>query len=71
MLQIGNVESYAGFHCSWCLTPIAIQTKLLSAQKDDKPRWGDYPEKMKIDYIKSLISKGKVTSYNVHLFSQL
>jgi len=30
----------------------------MSAQKHDKPRWGDYPEKLNLTYIEGLIQKG-------------
>jgi len=30
----------------------------MAAQKDDKPRWGDYPEKLDLTYIAGLIDKG-------------
>jgi len=55
---LGTIGHYAGFHCSWCYTPEGIRTKLMSAQKHDKPRWGDYPEKLNLTYIEGLISKG-------------
>ena len=31
----------------------------MSAQKDDKPRWGDYPQKLELKYIKGLIENGE------------
>ena len=31
---------------------------MLSAQKHDKPRWGDYPEKTDVNYIAKLIRTG-------------
>ena len=30
----------------------------MSAQKNDKPRWGDYPEKTDVKYISKLIRTG-------------
>lgn len=57
--HIGTESFYAGHHCSWCLDPAGIRTKLLSAQKSDTPRWGNYPEKLKLDYISGLIQSGK------------
>ncbi|TRY71144.1 hypothetical protein TCAL_09420, partial [Tigriopus californicus] len=54
----GTVGHYAGFHCSWCYSPEGIRTKLLSAQKHDSPRWGDYPEKTNVTYIAGLIRSG-------------
>ena len=58
--NIGNVGQalFAGFHCSWCYDPEGIRLKLVSAQKNDKPRWGDYPEKLDPQYIGSLVDKG-------------
>ena len=56
--SFGQIERPAGWHCSWCFNASAIRTKLLSAQVDDKPRWGDYPEKTNITYIESLIQNG-------------
>lgn len=57
-LVIGNRHYPAGFHCSWCFTPIGIRTKLISAVNADFPRWGDYPMKCELSYIKSLIAQG-------------
>lgn len=48
----------AGWHCSWCLTPEKIRLKLTSAINADFPRWGNYPEKLKLTYIRGLIRKG-------------
>ena len=31
----------------------------MSAQRADKPRWGDQPEKLKLPYISNLIKTGK------------
>ena len=56
--DIGRLGHYAGYHCSWCYDPEGIRTKLLSAQKHDKPRWGDYPEKTNVTYISKLIQTG-------------
>ena len=55
---LGDSHHYAGFHCSWCYRPEGIRTKLASAQRHDKPRWGDFQEKMDLDYIESLIMTG-------------
>ena len=54
----GGLGHYAGHHCSWCYSPEGIRTKLLSAQKHDKPRWGDYPEKTDLGYIADLVRVG-------------
>jgi hypothetical protein len=47
-----------GWHCSWCLDAEGIRLKLVSAQNGDFPRWGDYPEKCNITYIKRLVATG-------------
>lgn len=57
--NIGRVGAYAGFHCSWCYNAEGIRLKLMSAQKDDKPRWGDFPEKLDLGYISRLIHDGR------------
>ncbi|XP_040565710.1 beta-1,4-mannosyl-glycoprotein 4-beta-N-acetylglucosaminyltransferase [Lepeophtheirus salmonis] len=57
--NIGTLGHYAGYHCSWCFQPEGIRRKLLSAQKNDKPRWGDYPEKTNLTYIQKLIKSGE------------
>ena len=56
---LGNSPHYAGFHCSWCFPPAGIRDKLASAQAEDKPRWGDYPDKMELGYLQSLIKTGQ------------
>lgn len=56
--SIGNPVHYAGWHCSWCFKPEGIYYKLISAQNGDFPRWGDFPEKRKLTYIKELIRTG-------------
>lgn len=56
--EAGSLGHYAGYHCSWCYPPEGIRTKLMSAQKHDKPRWGDYPEKTELSYISKLIRIG-------------
>ena len=43
--------------CYWIPSP-GIRTKLASAQRHDKPRWGDFPEKMELPYIENLIKTG-------------
>jgi len=54
----GSGKDVAGWHCSWCLEPDGIRTKLVSAQNGDFPRWGDYPAKLNITYIEGLIARG-------------
>jgi len=56
--QIGISHKYAGYHCSWCLTPEGISVKLQSAIHQDFPRWGDYPEKLDIKYLTNLTQTG-------------
>jgi beta-1,4-mannosyl-glycoprotein beta-1,4-N-acetylglucosaminyltransferase len=58
MVKMGIVGDYAGHHCSWCFPPEGILVKLMSAQRADTPRWGDYPEKLEINYISNLIKTG-------------
>ena len=65
--QIGYLNHYAGHHCSWCFTPEGIRTKLISAQKADTPRWGDYAEKLDLSYISELIHTGM----NLFSYSQV
>ena len=55
---LGDNGVYAGWHCSWCLSPDRIRTKLTSAINADFPRWGDYPDKLNLDYIRKLIKSG-------------
>ncbi|CAL4085449.1 unnamed protein product, partial [Meganyctiphanes norvegica] len=55
----GTPGHYAGWHCSWCFSPVGLIQKMDSAQENDKPRWGDYPEKKNITYLKSLIAEGR------------
>ena len=56
--EVGKLDHFGGYHCSWCYDPEGIRTKLMSAQADDKPRWGDYPEKTNLTYIAKLIETG-------------
>lgn len=57
--QVGSPMVIAGWHCSWCfLSPEGIRTKLISAQNGDSPRWGDYPEKTDLDYLRYIIKMG-------------
>ena len=56
---MGQIGHYGGWHCSWCYSPEGIRTKLQSAQRDDKPRWGDYPDKLDLQYIAGLVRKGE------------
>jgi len=56
--RLGAQGHYAGYHCSWCFSTEDIQTKLLSAQSDDGPRWGDFPEKVDAGFIDSIRESG-------------
>ncbi|KAG7158517.1 Beta-1-4-mannosyl-glycoprotein 4-beta-N-acetylglucosaminyltransferase-like [Homarus americanus] len=68
--EAGTVGHYAGWHCSWCFSPENIVQKLNSAQADDKPRWGDYPEKKNLTYVATRIWRGlyvfPVYCYTIH-----
>lgn len=55
----GTVGHYAGWHCSWCFSPPNIVKKMDAAQANDKPRWGDYPEKKSLTYISSRLWRGR------------
>ena len=55
---IGTAKSKGGWHCSWCMPVEDVQNKLVSAINGDFPRWGDYPEKRKLPYIRNLIKTG-------------
>lgn len=55
---IGDGPDNVGWHCSWCLPPEGVAIKLKSAINADFPRWGDYPEKVKLPYISHLIKSG-------------
>lgn len=48
----------AGWHCSWCCDVECIRDKLVSAINGDFPRWGDYPEKRNITYLRHLVKHG-------------
>ena len=56
--SVGREDLPGGWHCSWCGPPEHILVKLVSAQNGDFPRWGDYPSKRNLDYIKGLIRQG-------------
>lgn len=56
--SLGSPVHLAGWHCSWCLPPEGILVKLVSAQKGDFPRWGDYEDKRDLNYIRELIRTG-------------
>ena len=54
-----SVYIHSGWHCSWCLKPVGIRTKLTSAQNGDFPRWGDFPAKLNLSYIYGLVIRGE------------
>ncbi|CAD5115156.1 DgyrCDS4160 [Dimorphilus gyrociliatus] len=56
--SFGNKSHPSGWHCSWCVSLERKRVKLVSAQNGDFPRWGDYPEKRNLTYIKRIVSKG-------------
>ncbi|XP_065560165.1 beta-1,4-mannosyl-glycoprotein 4-beta-N-acetylglucosaminyltransferase-like isoform X2 [Artemia franciscana] len=58
-VKLGTIKHPAGFHCSWCLRTESIRQKMLAAHKDDKPRWGDFPNKTDLNYIINLIKTGE------------
>lgn len=53
------IPQIAGWHCSWCFSPENIAIKLVSAQNGDFPRWGNYPEKRNLTYIRENIRLGR------------
>ncbi|XP_063882141.1 beta-1,4-mannosyl-glycoprotein 4-beta-N-acetylglucosaminyltransferase-like isoform X3 [Scylla paramamosain] len=55
---IGKAGHYAGWHCSWCFSPVDIVLKMDSAQANDEPRWGNMPDKKNLTYIASRIAEG-------------
>ena len=56
---IGEGKVAVGWHCSYCFKPEWIRVKLISAQNGDFPRWGDFPDKLNLIYLRSLIFSGK------------
>ena len=56
--HLGDNSAFAGWHCSWCLPPVRVRTKLTSAINADFPRWGDFPEKLQLSYLRHLIKSG-------------
>ena len=55
---IGSEKTQAGWHCSWCMPVEDVQNKLVSAINGDFPRWGDFPEKRELPYIRNLVKTG-------------
>ena len=56
---LGNArDTEVGWHCSWCFNIRDFQIKMLSAQRSDAPRWGNFPEKLEPEYLKSMIRDG-------------
>ena len=58
-IDLFHCSDDAGWHCSYCFKPDGIRKKLLDAPLSDWPRWGDDPQKTKINYIENLIKDGK------------
>ncbi|CAN7984115.1 unnamed protein product [Ixodes pacificus] len=56
----GVQPNYAGWHCSWCFNVSGIQHKLMSAQRDDGIRWGDFAKTRDSAYIMGLRKKGRL-----------
>ena len=56
--SFGTSKDMAGWHCSWCCHVECIKDKLVSAQNGDFPRWGDYPAKRNLTYIRHLVKTG-------------
>lgn len=56
--HMGDNGVLSGWHCSWCLPPSRIRIKLTSAINADFPRWGDFPEKLEIPYLRNLVKTG-------------
>ncbi|KAG0442479.1 hypothetical protein HPB47_015694 [Ixodes persulcatus] len=54
----GTPPTYAGWHCSWCFDAAGIQVKLISAQRDDGVRWGDFAAMRDVGYINYLRRTG-------------
>lgn len=57
--MIGTVAHPAGYHCSYCGGPEFVRNKIVSAQNGDFPRWGNYPEKRELTYIRNMIKTGQ------------
>jgi beta-1,4-mannosyl-glycoprotein beta-1,4-N-acetylglucosaminyltransferase len=50
----------AGWHCSWCFFSYSdYVNKLVSARSGDGTRWGDFPDLLKLDYIKENREKAR------------
>ena len=56
--SFGTKTDPAGWHCSWCCPLECILDKLVSAQNGDFPRWGDFPAKRNLTYIRHLVKTG-------------
>lgn len=55
----GDLNYFAGWHCTSCFDPEQIRTKFMSAQNGDFPRWGSFKEKMNLTYIARLVREGR------------
>ena len=56
----GNVLYRIQYLVDACFRPEGIRIKLLSAQKDDGPRYGSDPEKTSFEFIKKCIKNGRL-----------
>ncbi|XP_032240619.2 beta-1,4-mannosyl-glycoprotein 4-beta-N-acetylglucosaminyltransferase isoform X2 [Nematostella vectensis] len=56
---LGDVDHFAGWHCSSCMDVHGIWVKYTSAQNGDFPRWGSYHDKMDIKNLRNMVRNGK------------
>ena len=56
--SFGSPELPSGWHCSWCFRAEGIRFKLLAAHLSDMPRWGAFPSKLALSYIRSIVEQG-------------
>ena len=56
--DFGSQDFPAGWHCSWCFDPEGIRQKMLAAHSSDRPRWGNFPQKSDLKYIRLAVERG-------------
>ena len=56
--SFGSAALPSGWHCSWCFRPEGIRFKMLAAHVSDMPRWGAFPSKLGLGYIRKTIELG-------------
>lgn len=56
--SFGSTVLPSGWHCSWCFQPKGIRFKMLAAHLSDMPRWGAFPSKVALDYIRDAVGRG-------------